>query len=404
MLDFRPLRLPAFRHLATAYTTNELGNWFGDVALAILVFDRTGKPLATAALFLALRFLPAVLAPLLASRVESAPARRILPGLYAAEALIFAALAVISAHFMLPLVLGLAALDGLLAITAKALTRSAAATTLSGEGLLRQGNAILNIGFTTGGAVGPALAGAVAAGLGVGVALWLDAASFAVAAVAFVTAADLRIESDRQSDTLGRLRAGLRQLRDEPGVARLVGAFAFALLFSSIAIPIEVVFAKQTLHAGDSGYGLLLGAWGLGMVIGGAAFAAAERVPLPIVLVASAVTIAAGYCGLAAAPDLAVACVCSALGGLGNGSGGVAIMNALQEALQLRFQGTVMAVVEGLIQLAPAIGFVLGGAIATAYSPRGAYLVSGAGVMAVLLGTLLLPRRVPLHNAVGDIS
>ena len=44
-----PLRLPGFRQLASAYTVNELGNWVGEIALAVLVYDETGSPLATAA-------------------------------------------------------------------------------------------------------------------------------------------------------------------------------------------------------------------------------------------------------------------------------------------------------------------------------------------------------------------
>jgi NAD(P)-dependent dehydrogenase (short-subunit alcohol dehydrogenase family) len=47
------LRDPVFRRLAAAYSVNELGNWLGDVALAVVVYDRTGSALATAALFLA---------------------------------------------------------------------------------------------------------------------------------------------------------------------------------------------------------------------------------------------------------------------------------------------------------------------------------------------------------------
>ena len=38
-----PLRLAGFRNLAAAYTINQFGDWIGDVALAILIFDRTGK-------------------------------------------------------------------------------------------------------------------------------------------------------------------------------------------------------------------------------------------------------------------------------------------------------------------------------------------------------------------------
>jgi len=49
-----PLRLPAFRRLAAVRLVDELGDWLGEIALAVLVFDQTGSPLATAALFLAL--------------------------------------------------------------------------------------------------------------------------------------------------------------------------------------------------------------------------------------------------------------------------------------------------------------------------------------------------------------
>ena len=46
--SLRPLRLRGFRQLAGAYTVNELGNWIGEIALAVLVYDQTGSPLATA--------------------------------------------------------------------------------------------------------------------------------------------------------------------------------------------------------------------------------------------------------------------------------------------------------------------------------------------------------------------
>ena len=51
-----PARLPAAG--VGAYTVNELGNWVGEIALAVLVYDQTGSPLATAALFLGMVFLP----------------------------------------------------------------------------------------------------------------------------------------------------------------------------------------------------------------------------------------------------------------------------------------------------------------------------------------------------------
>lgn len=403
MIDSRPLRSSTFRHLAVAYTINELGNWIGDVALAILVFDRTGSPLATAALFLALRFFPSLLAPLLTTRIQAISARRVLPALYATEATIFAVIALTTGHFLLPIVLVLVAFDGMIAIAAKALTRSATAASLHEAGLLREGNAILNLGFTTGGAVGPMLAGLIIAAAGAGAALWLDAASFAVAAVALATSAGLRVESDRTSGAVGRLRAGLREIRDQPGVLFLIVALAFAFLFSAVAVPVEVVFAKRTLHAGDSGYGLLLGSWGLGMIVGAAVFSAAARAPLGLLLGASAFAIAVGYGGLAVSPNLATACVFSAIGGLGNGAGWIAAMTAVQEAVSLQSQAAVMAVVESLNQVVPAFGFVLGGVLTAISSPRMAYLASAVGVGVVLLVAVLRPRARVVPNPAGEV-
>ena len=82
----RPLRLPGFANLGFAYLVNELGNWLGEIALAVLVFDQTGSPMATAALFFGMHFVPAALGPPIVARLESAPARITLPALYAVEA------------------------------------------------------------------------------------------------------------------------------------------------------------------------------------------------------------------------------------------------------------------------------------------------------------------------------
>src|SRR5215218_10188411 len=155
-----PLGVPGFKVLAGGYSINELGNWLGDIALAVLVFDQTGSPIATALLFVGTRFVPALLAPAIVARVEALRPRLSLPLLYGADAIVFGLLALIVAdHFTLPLVVALGAVDGTLALAARALTRSASATLLAPAGLLRRGNALFNLGFTAAGALGPAIAG-----------------------------------------------------------------------------------------------------------------------------------------------------------------------------------------------------------------------------------------------------
>jgi MFS family permease len=384
-----PLRSAAFRHLAAAYTINELGNWVGDVALAILVFDRTGSALATAALFLTLRFLPALLAPLLTSRLVVVKGSRILPAIHLGEGVIFAVIAWIAPSFSLPAVLVLAALDGVLAITAKALTRGATAALLLGGDQLRQGNSILNLGFSAGGALGPALAGVLVAALGPSSALLVDSATFAVVAAILGTAGGLRLESQRATSSLGRLRSGLNEVWSRPGVRQLLAAQALALVFFSAVVPIEVVYAKRTLDAGDFGYGVLLAAWGAGMVIGGIAYARLARFRLLLVLAVSTALIAAGYAGLALAPGLVLACAFSVVGGLGNGAQWIAVVTAVQEAVSALAQSSVMALLESINQIMPAVGFLLGGAVAALASPRAAYAVAAGGVVLVLLAAFV---------------
>src|SRR3954447_5414315 len=168
-----PLRRPAFRRLTAAYALNELGDWLGLVALAVLVFDKTGGALTVTALFLGARFVPSLLGPLLVVRLDRTNPRFALPLLYCGEAASFGALAFLATHFSLVAVIALAAIDGTLALAGRAITRAVVAALLEPTGELRAGNAILNIGFTGGAAVGPAIAGLVVAGVGVQAALLL---------------------------------------------------------------------------------------------------------------------------------------------------------------------------------------------------------------------------------------
>src|SRR3954454_1042178 len=114
-----PLRRPLFRRLATTYAVNELGDWMGIIALSVLVFDRTDSALATAALFLGTRFLPALAAPILVARAERPPPRFALPVIYCGEAAAFGALALLASHFSLAAVIAVATVDGALALTGR---------------------------------------------------------------------------------------------------------------------------------------------------------------------------------------------------------------------------------------------------------------------------------------------
>jgi MFS family permease len=399
-----PLRRPQFRRLALSYAVNELGDWMGIVALSVLVFEQTDSALATTLLFLGTGFLPALLTPFVVVRLEQPPPRLALPLIYCGEAAAFGALALLADNFSLAAIVVLATLDGALALSGRALTRAVAAAMLQPEGELRGGNAILNIAFTGGAAVGPAIAGAAVATLGVQTALLLDAVSFYAIAVILFTAGRLPQAAPEQGALGARLRAGLDYIRGNPTLRRLLSAQAGAFVFFSAVLPIEVIYAKETLGAGDAGYGLLLGSWGGGMVLGGLVFAVLRRAPLAALLLVSTLAIGAGYIAMGLAPTLAVACAAATLGGAGNGVQWVAVISAVQELTREGMQARVIGVLESIGAAMPGIGFVAGGLIASLADPRATFLVAGGGVIAIVAVAAPVLGRKWAANGAEDRS
>jgi MFS family permease len=400
-----PLRRPAFRRLAASYAVNELGDWMGIIALSVLVFDQTGSALATAALFIGTGFLPAVLAPIIVVRAEQPPPRYTLPVIYCGEAAAFGALAVFADHFSLTIVIALATIDGALALTGRAVTRAVTAAMLEPTGELRAGNAILNVAFTGGAALGPAIAGLVVAGFDVQTALLLDAVSFYAIAVILFTAGSLPQAAPDPGHMRERLRAGLAYIGEQKRLRRLLVAEGVAFVFFAAVIPIEVIYAKETLDAGDSGYGLLLASWGGGMVLGSFVFAALRKARLPYLLFFSTITIGVGYLGMAVAPGLAFACAASIVGGAGNGVQWVAMVSAVQELTAPNMQARVMSVLESSGAAMPGVGYIIGGVIATNHDPRATFLVAGAGVLLIVaIAAPILGSRWPVKAAVDADS
>ncbi len=398
-----PLRRPVFRRLAVSYAVNELGDWMGVIALSVLVFDETGSAVATAVLFLATQFLPGLVAPVFVTKVEQRPPRLTLPLIYCVEAAAFGGLALLATNFSLLGVVIFASLDGLLAVGSRALTRSVVVSLLEPEGELRAGNAILNLAFTWGAAVGPAVAGVVVAGFDVQTALLLDAVSFLAMGGLLVSCRDLPQPEVEPGSLRERVRAGIAHIRGRITLRRLLLAQAAAFVFFSAVIPVEVIFAKQTLGVGDIGYGVLLASWGAGMVVGGFAFALLRRAPLPILLLLSTVAVGVSYLGLAAAPTLALACAASVVGGTGNGVQWVGVISAVQELTGATMQARVLSVLESIAAAMPGIGYMLGGLIAAGSGPRATFLVAGIGVLAIaLLSAVGLRAHWPLAAATAD--
>jgi MFS family permease len=405
-----PLGVRPFSRLLASYTLNELGDAAGIVALAVLVYDRTNAVAPTAAFFIAAKFLPALLAPALTARLDQASIRRSLPALYGIEALAFVALAVMaSGEFFLPLVLALGLLDGALAITGRGLTRGAVAAVLQPAGVLREGNALLNIGFAVASVGGAALAGLLIAQFGVTVALLADAASFLAIAIIIASTRGLpevRLEREPWRE---RLADGMRFAGRNPVVRLLLIGQALALILFTLVVPIEVIYAKESLGTSDAGFGILLASWGAGIVVGSLVYLLIkQRQPLALIIVSTAL-IGVSYLGLATAETLLVACLISVVGGAGNGIQWIAVITALQEMTPRDYQARITGLLESLGSAMPGIGYLIGGALVAVGSPRTAYAVAGAGVLLLVLLTLIfrptLSRAASVRRpAAGDLQ
>jgi predicted MFS family arabinose efflux permease len=405
------LAVRPFGRLLATYTLNDLGDAVGVVALAVLVYTRTEEVLPTAALFIATKFLPALAAPAIIARIDQLSLRRTLPALYFAEAIVFGALALIADRdFIVWLVLLLALVDGSLAITARGLTRGAVATVLQPAGLLREGNALMNIGFALASVGGAALAGLLIAEVGIATALLVDAASFLVIAVLLLATKSLPAVQVEREGFRTRFAAGMRFARQNPLVRILLVGEALALTLFTLIIPIEVIYAKESLGTSDAGYGILLASWGAGIVVGSLAYLRVKQRSAATLIIASTAAIGVAYLGLSTADTLLVACAISVVGGAGNGVQWIAVMTALQEATPTDYQARITGLLESLGAAMPGFGYVLGAAIVMLGSPRTAYAVAGAGVLVLVvaglfvrdrLGAAELPPRLPSEPSVN---
>ncbi len=234
------------------------------------------------------------------------------------------------------------------------------------------------MGFAVTFTLGPPLAGLAVTTLGAPAALLIDVVSFVICGAMLIDIRS-RVDAAETTSVRARVQAAWQYITQVRALRSLLLVEAFALAFFEFSPPIEVAYAKVSLHAGDQGYGLLLGFWGLGVAVGSVVFARSIRGSLGVLLSASTLAVGLAYLGWAAAPTLAVACAAGLIGGIGNGVQWAALISAVQRLTPEGLLGRLMGAVESLDAACAAVGFVLGSAITALSSPRTAFLVAGLG-------------------------
>jgi MFS family permease len=264
-----PLALPSFRAIWAANTVSNIGTLMQSVGAAWLMTSLTSST-TLVGLVQTAATLPVFLVGLLAGALADLADRKAL--LFWSQAWMLAMAALLG----LLTLLGNATPWSLLTLTfalgiGGAISLPAWQATVQDmvpRAWVASAVALNSISFNVARAVGPALGGLVVAAFGAAFAFFANAVSFLAVLIAVAFWKRSPFERSRLSeDVVGAIRAGVRYLLHAPRLqAPIIRAIAFNLCAAAVW-PLLPLFARDVLETSATGYGLLLGAFGLGSIV-----------------------------------------------------------------------------------------------------------------------------------------
>ena len=356
-----------------------VGDAVSMIALVVLVVQITGSASAVGGALVA-RLLPTLASPLagvLADRLD----RRVV--LVVSDLIRAALILGLVIARDLAVIYGLVFLMGL-ARTFFNPTIRAAFPSVVGEGDLTRANALISGTFSVSETVGPALGGVLIATVGVNAAFVLDSATYLISA-AFLSHIPFPRPQREDGGAFGRdLKAGFSYLAGARVPLGIVIGVFLTVLTINITIPAEVFLAKKTFGAGDAGYGLLVGLFGGGMILGSAMIGAlGDRVSLLPLYFLGVFTSALALVGTGLSPAFVFALGALTIAGVANGIDNVTTDTILQKMVPDAFLGRVFAVRFLGFGVGEVLAYLLGGTIVDASGTRFTYLLAGVGTAAV---------------------
>ena len=383
------------RVVAAAILVSGVGDWVALVALALqakeLSGDGMGGGIAIAAIFICL-WAPVVLLAgyvgLLVDRVET---RSLLLVVSAGQAVVAVGLALLHSQALLYV---LAALLGVGIAIAQA-AEFALIPVVAGGRSLQKANGTVETARALGFTLGPLCGGLLVAAGGITAAMLVDAASFVVVGLAALSLSVRRLGSPETEGQPRRARDGIGFLLADPVVALMVVVVFVSLLFMSASIPADLVYVEDVLGVENIGFGVVLTAWTVGMLIG--ANVVGRRIPLTALATATMVGVTVQGLGKFLTPFwlvLGFMVVAYLVGGIGHGLKNVASRTLIHTRIPADRHGRAFAAWNGVRNAAELGALAVGGVIVGALGARETlWLAGGLSALAGLVGLALLAGR-----------
>ncbi len=391
--------IPNFRRLVIGSSASQMGDWLYNVALLVYVFDATGSAtwvgIATVG-----RLVPYVLfgpiAGVIADRFDRV---RVMVVTDVLRALLMAGITfAVIAGLPAQLVIGLA----FVATAAGTPNRPAALATLPdivGESRLAPANALLHTVQDVGIVLGPAV-GAVILALGSpALAFGLNAATFVWSAVV-TTMIDVRSRGvggnqEKPPSSLTLMMEGLKAMRTTPYVSVMTAMTCFGAFTYGAGTVQLVLYAEQQLGLGADGYGYLLGAAGLGGVLGATVsnrIAARARVAIPMIV--SGVIFCGSLIAWTGTSRLWVAVMIGVISGIAMVVSDVVGEVAITRSCDPATRGRVFGAFDSLCVGAMVLGALLAPSVIRVFGLPASMLVIGGGAVALTLSCYPILRRL----------
>ncbi|MFC4949283.1 MFS transporter [Pseudonocardia sp. GCM10023141] len=386
---------PGYRRLWSARTVSQAGDVFATVALALLVFDLTGTALGVSAVVFAEIIPVLALAPLAGTLVDRLPRVAVMVAADVWRAVLAGSLIFLGHNVVAVYAIAFGLSVGAVAFNPAA--GSALPTLVTDTELVAANSGIWTAAVLSQIALAP-LAGILYSALGAGPAFGINSASFALSALVLV---GLRLPATptptRRRGFFADAAAGVRLLAADRLLRALGAGQLLAALSAGATSALLVVLARDHLALPPSGFGLLLGAIGVGAALGPFLLTRLIGDPRrPAFVFGPYVLRGLVDIALASFTALPVALVGLAAYGLATSSGAVTFTSLLQAHTPDHARGRIFASFDLLWQLGRLISLLIGGALAVALGIQAVYYL---GAVLLLLAAW---HRMDRHPRCGS--